>query len=89
MQQQLDALIRLSRVTKAHRAIVARVTLSALEGAVHGASRSRDLTSPEFARELTQLVFAYLTSAAGGTATRHARRVREAAGTKKPAVSRP
>ncbi len=67
MQQQLATLIRLSRITKAHRDVAARVTLSAIEGAVHGASVNGDLRSPEFARQLTQLVFAYLTSPSVGT----------------------
>jgi AcrR family transcriptional regulator len=67
MQQQLAALIRRRRATKARRDVVARITLLAIEGAVHGASSSGDLQSPVFAQELTQLVFAYLASPVGGS----------------------
>ena len=62
MQQQLATLIRFSRVPKAHRHVAARLTLSAIEGAVHAAARSGDLQSPAFGRQLTQLIFVYLAS---------------------------
>ena len=67
MEQQLAALIHLRDASKAHRDVAARLTLSAIEGAVHGASRSGDLQSPVFARELTRLVFAYLTPSVGSS----------------------
>jgi AcrR family transcriptional regulator len=60
MQHQLTSLIR-RKATKAQRDVVARLTLSAIEGAVHGAARNGDVTSQVFARELTRLVYAYLT----------------------------
>ncbi len=66
MQQQLASLIHRPGATRAHQDVIARVTLSAIEGAVHGAARNGDLLSPVFAGELTQLVFAYL--APGGNA---------------------
>jgi AcrR family transcriptional regulator len=68
MQHQLRTLIRLSDVPKANRDIVAHLLLSALEGAVHGASRSGILQTPKFAHELTRLVFSYLSSRRAGPA---------------------
>ena len=59
MQQQLVKLIRRKGMVKAQRDVVARLTLTAIEGAVHGASRSGDLHSPLFARELTSLLLSY------------------------------
>jgi AcrR family transcriptional regulator len=67
MQQQLAALIHHRRATKTRRDVVARMTLLAIEGAVHGASSSGELQSPLFAEELTQLVSSYLASSAGGS----------------------